>query len=112
MYERGRKAMPADSRWLTELARVYAQAENKEKLATVLKDLAPFDADDLDVRRRAARLLLDLGRYAEAERYAQETLQIDVLDSEGRTVLLAALKGQKKDAEAARMEKLLGAAKE
>jgi tetratricopeptide (TPR) repeat protein len=108
IFELGRKAEPFDNNWLVELARVYAQSGNKEKQIAVLQDLVPTDADDLDARLRVARLLLDTGRHAEAEKYARQALEIDVLSEEGRDVLLKALQGQKKDEEAARVQKLLG----
>ena len=57
MFELGRKADPADREWLEELARVYAQTKETKKQISVLRDLIPQDADDLDRRIRLARLL-------------------------------------------------------
>lgn len=105
-FELGRKAEPQDSKWLIELAKVYGQAGNKEKLTAVLKDLAPTDADDLDVRKRLASLLLEAGQAAESERYARQALEIDVLDTDAQATLLKALALQKKDAEAERVKKI------
>ena len=57
--ELGRKAEPYNSDWLEQLARVYAQTNDKDKQIAVLKDLVPADADDIDHRKRLARLLLE-----------------------------------------------------
>jgi Flp pilus assembly protein TadD len=107
MFELGRKAEPLDSRWLTELLRVYTQANDRDKQIRVLKELVPTDADDLEMRKRLARLLVDAGRAAEAERYARQALEIDIQDKEARGVLFRALADQKKDAEAEQLRELL-----
>lgn len=96
IYEQARKAEPYESKWLTELARVYTQASDKDKLIAVLKELAPTDADDLDTRKRLTRLLLEVGSFGEAERYARQALEIDVLDSKVQQALGEALLGQKR----------------
>lgn len=108
IYELGRKAEPHDSRWLLELARVHAQTGDKAKLIAVLKALAPTDADDIDVRKRLAKLLLDAGKPADAERFARQALEIDVLDRPAQETLFAALAAQKKNGEADRLKKLFG----
>jgi tetratricopeptide (TPR) repeat protein len=107
IYELGRKAEPYDNKWLLQLVRVYARAENKEKQIAVLKVLTPTDADDLEQRKRLAKLLLDAGRPAEAERYARESLEINIRDKEARQALYQALQDQKKEAEAEKLRKLL-----
>src|SRR5207237_2149222 len=78
MFELGRKAEPYDSEWLTLLARVYARLEDREKQTDVLKALVKADADDLESRKRLARLLATAGKHAEAEQYARAALEIDV----------------------------------
>ena len=107
LFEHGHKIEPYDSQWLIQLARVHAQTGEKDKQIAVLKDLVPLDADDLENRKRLARLLLDIGNYAEAERYARESLEIDIRDKESRATLLKALGQQKKDAELKKMQELL-----
>ncbi len=108
IYELGHKAEPYDNRWLLDLSRVYAQSGAKEKQIDSLKQLVPTDADDLDHRKRLARLLEEAGRHAEAERYAREALEINIRDKEAQETLLKALDAQKKDAEAAKLRKMLG----
>jgi len=108
IYELGHKADPYDSQWLSELARVYAQTGDKDKQIAVLKELVPTDADDLDHRRRLAKLLLAAGRHAEAETYARQALEIDVRDAEALDTLVQALEGQNKGGEAEKVRKILG----
>ena len=107
LFEAGRKAEPLENEWPQQLARVYALSGDKDKLIDVLKALVPTDADQLDWRKRLTRLLLDKENYAEAETYARMCLEIDVADAEVQEMLQKALKGQKKDAEAERMAKML-----
>jgi tetratricopeptide (TPR) repeat protein len=96
VFELGRRTEPYERKWLTELARVHGQAGAKDKHIAVLMDLVPMDADDLGARKQLARMLLDAGRFAEAERYARQALEIDVLDLEAQRALGDALLGQKK----------------
>jgi tetratricopeptide (TPR) repeat protein len=107
-FEQGRQLEPLDSNWLKELARVHNQSGQKPKLIAVLRELAPADADDLEVPRKLAGLLLDAGQPADAERYARQALEVDLLDGPSQDALLKALADQKKDAEAERLRKLLG----
>lgn len=107
VLELGHKAEPFESHWLKELARVHAQTGNKDKQIATLKELVPTDADDLDQRKRLTRLLLEKEDYAEAEKYARQALEIDVADKDVLEALQKALLGQKKDAEAERLKKLL-----
>ena len=107
LFELGRKLQPQERSWLVELARVYAQLEQPAKQISVLRDLVPLDADDLDRRVRLARLLLEQGSHAEAEKVARQALEIDVTGKEAIDTLFKALKGQKKTDELRRMEGLL-----
>ena len=107
LFEAGRKVEQLDSEWAQQLTRVYARSGDKDKLIAVLKELVPTDADQLDWRKRLARLLLDKDDFVEAEKYARQGMEIDVADAEVQETLQKALKGQKKDAEAERLAKLL-----
>jgi tetratricopeptide (TPR) repeat protein len=106
-FERGREAEPYENYWLVQLARCYRQNGDTDKLIETLKRLAPTDADDLDTRRELAQRLLKAGRSAEAEKYARQALEIDVLDREAQDALLEALRAQNKDDELKQMRKLL-----
>jgi tetratricopeptide (TPR) repeat protein len=107
VFEMGRKAEPHERGWLLELARVYAQTNDKAKQIAVLKDLVPTDADDFDRRVRLARLLLEKDEPAEAERYARQALEIDIRSKEARGFLFKALAKQNKDKEAERLRAIL-----
>lgn len=107
LYELGRKAQPYEKKWLEGLARVYAEAGNKAQQIAVLRELVPLDADDLDSRKVLAQLLLDANLGRDAEKYARQALEIDVLDTDAKNIALKALKAQNKDEEAKRLDKLL-----
>jgi cellulose synthase operon protein C len=107
IFELGRKAEPYESVWLIELAKIYKASQNTDKLIGVLIDLVPTNADDLEARKLLAQLLLKAGRNGEAERYAREALEIDVLDATAQQTLDAALRAQNKIAEADELRKLL-----
>lgn len=108
LFELGRKVEPFQPQWLRQLARVHAQKDDKAKLIAVFKDLVPTDADDLELRLRLARLLLENGDAAEAEKYARQVMEIDVRGKEGQELLLKTLAAQKKDAEADKLRRLFG----
>jgi tetratricopeptide (TPR) repeat protein len=100
MFERGRRVEPYENKWLSELVRAYSQAGDVERRINVLKDVIANDGDDVDSRKQLARLLVDNGRAAEAERMAGQALEIDVIDPEAHRALGDALLRQKKFREA------------
>jgi cellulose synthase operon protein C len=106
LYELAHRTEPYESKWLIELLRVYTQSGDKAKQIEVLEKLVPTDADDLDHRKRLARMLLDAGRHRDAERYAREALEIDVRDAEAQDFLLKALLGQNKASEAEKFRRI------
>jgi tetratricopeptide (TPR) repeat protein len=107
VFEKGRKVEPDQSSWLIELVKVYRETNQTAKLIGVLTDLAPMEADDLGIRRMLAKLLNEAGKFPDAERFAREGLEIDVLDTACQDALLSALRAQKKDTEADELAKLL-----
>jgi tetratricopeptide (TPR) repeat protein len=96
IFELARECEQYESKWLAELTRIYTQTGDKEKLIQILEKLIPADADDLDSRKRLARMLVEAGRFVEAERYARQALEIDVLELDAQQALGDALLGQKK----------------
>jgi tetratricopeptide (TPR) repeat protein len=108
VYERGRKAEPFETGWLEDLARVAKQTGDTAKRIAVLSELAPLDADELDQRRELAELLSAASRWAEAERWAKEALEIDVNDPKARELYLKALTEQGKTDVAERVRRVLG----
>lgn len=108
MFDLGRKIEPIDPDWLKQLARVYAQKDDKAKLIGVLKELVLTDADELEQRLRLARLLLESSDAAEAEKYARQVMEINVRSKEGQKLLLKSLEVQKKDEEGEKLRQLFG----
>jgi tetratricopeptide (TPR) repeat protein len=109
MYKLARKADPHETRWLVKLAQAYGRSKQTGALIEVLEKLAPLDADDLEIRKRLATLLLEEGKPAQAEPWAREALEIDVLDKKAQEALRKALEKQKdKAAELRELDELLG----
>jgi tetratricopeptide (TPR) repeat protein len=107
MFELGLKAQPFEAKWLVELGRVYTQSGNKTKLIGVLKQLVMTDADELDQRKRLAKLLLEAKRYDEAEKFARQALEINVNNAEAQDLVHQSLVGQGKKDAADKLKKLL-----
>ncbi|MCS7045992.1 MAG: tetratricopeptide repeat protein [Gemmataceae bacterium] len=105
--ELGRKLEPHDPYWTGQLAKAYAQTGETAKLTGVLEELAQRDYDDIAVRRKLAEMFLKAGKHAEAEKFARQALEIDVLDTVAQNVLLDALAAQNKDRDLAELKKLL-----
>jgi tetratricopeptide (TPR) repeat protein len=106
IYELGRKIDPNDPDWLQLLVRVYSQTGDKDMQIEVLKALVPTDADDFDRRARLAKLLFDAKQFADAEKYARQSIEIDIRNEEVRDILLKALREQNKNDEAEKLQKL------
>ncbi len=108
LFELGRKAEPYENYWLLQLGRCYRQNGEDEKLIGVLKEYVPTDSDDPSSRRLLAKLLSKAGNHREAEKYAREVLEIDVLDDVARETLTESLKAQNKEQELQELNKLFG----
>ncbi|MFM8271189.1 MAG: tetratricopeptide repeat protein [Gemmata sp.] len=104
-FEKGRKVAPGEGDWLDLLAKVYDAAKQPDQLAAVLTELAMVNADDLVLHIRLAKLHANANRHADAERVALRSLHIDVLNSDGKELLFAALAAQKKDKELEALKK-------
>jgi tetratricopeptide (TPR) repeat protein len=105
--ELGRSAEPYEKNWLVQLARIYDEKKDDARLIEVLKALAPMDPDDLPTRRKLAGHLLKAGKYAEAEQFARQAMEIDVLDREAQDTLASALAAQKKENELRQFKELV-----
>jgi Flp pilus assembly protein TadD len=90
-----------------DLLKAYSRAGDKPRQIEILKDLVPTDPDDVEQRKRLARMLIDAGRYGEAERFAREALEIDVRDAEAQQYLDNSLRHQGKTKEAETLRRLL-----
>jgi predicted Zn-dependent protease len=105
LFEKGRKIAPYDADWLEQLAKIYKETKDTAKLNSVLGELVSQDPDELDGRVRLAKSTLEAGDFAKAEAFARDALMIDVSNADAKDALVEALKKQKKDAEAEKIEK-------
>jgi tetratricopeptide (TPR) repeat protein len=103
-FEALRKFGTPDTEVLEILAKLYAVGNKTQPLIDVLTDLANRNPDDLEPRLKLAKLHRDAGHLAEAEFNAREVLFVDVMNAEGRAMLLEVLRAQKKDKEAEQLE--------
>lgn len=108
VLEHGRKVCPLEGDWLEQLARLYKTTGETDKLLGVLQELVIQDPDELDGRVRLARVSLEAGKPADAERFAADALRIDVTNEDARKALIEALKGQNKSAEVEKLLKRFG----
>jgi tetratricopeptide (TPR) repeat protein len=105
LFEKGHKVAPLDADWLEQLAKIYKETKDATKLNAVLGELVAQDPDELDGRVRLAKSSLEIGEFARAEAFARDALMIDVHNADAKEALVEALKKQKKDAEAEKVEK-------
>ncbi|MBA4188090.1 MAG: hypothetical protein C0467_08725 [Planctomycetaceae bacterium] len=104
-FEKLRSLAPADTDVLEILAKLYTGKSVPEKLVPVLTELAARSPDNLAVRLQLAKLHQSAGTQPQVEHWAREALFVDVSNAEARELLLSALRAQKKDAEAEKIEK-------
>jgi tetratricopeptide (TPR) repeat protein len=100
LYELARKDDPYHTKWIASLARVHLRQKNTAKFLDDLAMIAANDADDISVRKALAERNLSGGHAAEAEKWAEECLHIDVYDPSAHALLADALSNGKKFARA------------
>ena len=100
LYELARKDDPFHSKWIAGLARVHLRQKQTAKFLDDLAMLAANDADDIAVRKALAERHLAQGHAAEAAKWANECLYIDVYDPTVHVLLADAQSADKKFAEA------------
>ena len=91
LYELARKDDPYHTKWIAGLARVHLRQKNNAKFLADLAMIAANDADDISVRKALAERHLSGGKPAEAEKWAEECLHIDVYDASAHVLLADAL---------------------
>ena len=94
LYSLGRRHEPHNPDWLRQLARIYLLEKNQPKLAKTLSQLAQLDADDDTIRTKLAMLAVERQDYAEATRWAQEAIYIDVLNPKAHKAFAEGLAGR------------------
>ena len=105
VLEKRRKLAPLDEDLLQQLSRLYIATKNDEKLIDVLKVIVAHDPDEFDARIKLAKASLSMKKFADAELYARDAIQIDVMNEDARAVYLEALKAAGKADEAAKLAK-------
>lgn len=80
LYKLGAARQGNSAEWLKSLARVYIKQANEAGLTDVLRQLAEADADELVMRKKLAQLALKNNDFAQAWRWSNESLFIDVGD--------------------------------
>jgi tetratricopeptide (TPR) repeat protein len=102
LYGLASKHFPHNVNAVRGLAVAYLREENYKAARPVLIMLAHMDADSASVRRRLAELALDRNDYAEAIKYGQAALYVDVMDARTHRMLGDAHTGLKEHAKALR----------
>jgi Tfp pilus assembly protein PilF len=96
LYELARKDDPGNTKWIAGLARVHLRQKNTEAFLGDMALIAANDADDLSVRKVLAQRWLKAGDAAQAEKWAEECLHVDVYDSSVHVLLADALSAGEK----------------
>lgn len=102
LYELARKDDPFNPKWIAGLTRIHLRQKNISKMLDSLSLLASADSDDLDVRLALAERHLALGQFAEARKWAEDSLVIDTYNQRAYTSLGRSLAKQQDWAGAAR----------
>lgn len=87
LYALGEGLDSVNIQWTKSLARVYMLSDSRPALRDVLIRLAGADADDVTVRKKLAQMALRRRDYAAAEKWANQVIEIDVMDAEARAIL-------------------------
>ena len=87
LYELARRDDPYNPKWIAGLTRIHLRQKNIPKMLESLSLLAAADSDDLDVRLALAERNLALGQFAEARKWAEDSLVIDTYNERAYTVL-------------------------
>ncbi|MBI3468566.1 MAG: tetratricopeptide repeat protein [Planctomycetes bacterium] len=90
LYLLAAKHDPQNNVWRKALARVYLLSGDDQKLSGVLAELAEQDSDDFTVRKKLAQLALAAKDYPATVKWANQAIQIDVLDADAHWMLAQA----------------------
>lgn len=81
LYTLGERLDPVNLRWTKALAKVCVLSGDTGRLGDVLRRLAAADPDDLAYRKKLAQMALDRRDYRAAVDWANQGLEIDVMDA-------------------------------
>ncbi len=82
LYVLARRNWPHEARWSKALAALYLAQQEEAKLAEPLEHLAGLEVDNAVIRKKLAQLALKRRDFAQAVRWAESTLHIDVNDAQ------------------------------
>jgi tetratricopeptide (TPR) repeat protein len=91
LYDLGLQQAPSHVAWQKGLATALLRGKQFDRLKPVLEQLSISDGDDPLVRRKRAELALNEKDYPTARRYAELSLEIDVLSPETHEILAQSL---------------------
>ena len=91
LYLLAEKHDPHNPEWTKSLAMVYLKSGEADKLTERLARMAVADADDLLLRKKLAELAVGKKDFTAAARWANQALQIDVMDATMHATLAGAL---------------------
>lgn len=81
LYRLAAKEQPHPDKWLKRLAKVYLVAENDDKLAGVLRELADLDWDNALYRKKLAAMATQRNDPKSAAKWLQQAIFIDIQDA-------------------------------
>lgn len=94
LYRLGRRHNPNNPTWLRLLQRTYQGQGDQTRETQVMALLAETDTGDVATRKKLAQKALKSGDYAEAVKWANQAIQIDVNDAELHKAFAEALIGR------------------
>ena len=106
LYKLGIKHFPDNIQWLKALSSLYVKQKKNKLLRPLLEKLAPHQGDDPAIRKKLAQLHLAEGNYQEARKWANQSLQIDVLDAGSHALLADAFSGSEQFDDAVKQYKM------
>lgn len=102
LYGVGAKHFPNSTNWLKSLARVYLKTGDKDKLTQTLGKLVGTDYDNVIYRKKLLELAIEAEDFDAASRWANQLLQINVVDAELHATFARVLSRQEKYDQAVR----------
>lgn len=95
-YRLGLAHFAPRDKWLKALAKLHLKTGQDKELATVLEELALLEYDNATLRKKLAQLAMARKDWLAAEKWAKDTLFIDINDADCHAQLGEALANQQK----------------
>ena len=101
LYLLGADTFPQDLIWTKGLARVYLSRRDEQRLTATLRKIAEQEPDNETFARKLTQLALARRDFADAEKWANRALHVNVRNAAVHAQLAEALAGQGRDQQAA-----------